>query len=257
MTLPHFLAGPGTLDEVCRGGEVVIEGPEARHAVSVRRIGVGESVRVGDGAGRVVTGEVTGVASASPGATALLAVRADEVVDEPAPDPRFVLVQALAKHDRDLQAIEAATEIGVDAVIPWQAARSIVRWRGSRGDKARAKWQAMVTSAAKQSRRAWVPLVEPAVTTALLVARFRDQSGPVASVLVLHEDATEPLAAVALPVTGDVVVIVGPEGGIDPDELDSLVAAGAHAVRLGSSVLRSSSAGPAALAVLSAASRWR
>jgi 16S rRNA (uracil1498-N3)-methyltransferase len=141
----------------------------------------------------------------------------------------------------------------VDEVVPWQASRSIVQWRGERGDKARRKWESTVAAAAKQSRRARVPVVGQLVTTKSLAARI----GGAAAAYVLHEDATQSLAAQALPQDGDVLVVVGPEGGITADEVTAFEAAGALTVRLGDTVLRSSSAGPAALAVLSAASRWR
>jgi RNA methyltransferase, RsmE family len=78
-----------------------------------------------------------------------------------------------------------------------------------------------------------------------------------ACALVLHESADRPLAGFDLPDAGDVVVVVGPEGGIAPEELDAFVEAGALTVRLGETVLRTSSAGAAALAVVSAATRWR
>ncbi len=200
-----------------------------------------------DGSGRAVEGEVVGVERDA------LDLRVDEVRDEPEPAPRFVLVQALAKGERDDQAIESATECGVDEVVPWQAARSIVQWRGERGEKARRKWDAVLVAATKQSRRTRRPVLGPTVTTAGLVERAREA----ALVLVLHEDAEAPLAGVALPDAGDVLVVVGPEGGIAPEEVAALEAGGARTVRLGSTVLRASSAGPAALAVLSAASRWR
>jgi len=137
--------------------------------------------------------------------------------------------------------------------VPWQASRSVVQWRGERGEKARRKWDAVLVAATKQSRRTRRPVLAPTAATADLVERVRRSS----AAFVLHEAATTPLAEVVLPAEGDVLVVVGPEGGIAPDELEALAAAGATAVRLGSTVLRSSSAGPAALAVLSAASRWR
>jgi 16S rRNA (uracil1498-N3)-methyltransferase len=164
-----------------------------------------------------------------------------------------VLVQALAKGDRDEQAIEAATELGVDEVVPWQAGRSIVVWRGERAAKAHRKWGSVVLAAAKQSRRATVPVVAPVAHRRGVTELVRQAS----LALVLHEDASTALATVALPPDGDVLLVVGPEGGIAPDELEAFTGAGARAVRLGDTVLRSSSAGPAALAVLSAAGRWR
>jgi 16S rRNA (uracil1498-N3)-methyltransferase len=182
-----------------------------------------------------------------------LRLRLQAITLERQPDPRLVLVQALAKGDRDEQAIEAATELGVDEVVPWQAARSIVIWRGERAVRSLRKWESVVLAAAKQSRRSRVPVVSDPAGLAALTARIETS----ALSLVLHEDARLPLAGLALPESGEVLVIVGPEGGVAPDELSAFVAAGAVPVRLGLNVLRSSSAGPAALAVLSAAERWR
>jgi 16S rRNA (uracil1498-N3)-methyltransferase len=247
MTLPLFLVDPALLDGVADGAPVTLDGAEGRHAATVRRIAAGEQVMLADGAGLRVTCDVVGAGKAE------LALRVVAVRRDAEPQPRFVLVQALAKGDRDDQAIEAATEFGVDEVVPWQAARSIVQWRGERGDKARRKWESTVLAATKQSRRSRTPVVAGLATTKDLVARM----GGAAAAYVLHEDATQSLAAQALPDTGDVLVVVGPEGGITPEEVAAFEAAGAVTVRLGDTVLRSSSAGPAALAVLSAAGRWR
>ena len=247
MTLPLFAVEPGALAGVAPGDPLVLDGAEGRHAATVRRIGPGERLYVADGRGTRVEAVVEG---AEPG---LLRLRVEAVEVQPEPAPRFVLVQALAKGDRDDDAIEAATEIGVDEVVPWQAGRSIVQWRGARGEKARGKWQNVLEAASKQSRRSRVPALAPLATTRMVAERI---SGAAAA-YVLHEDATTPLAAQVLPGSGDVLVVVGPEGGITPEELASFEAAGAVAVRLGTTVLRSSSAGPAALAVLSASGRWR
>jgi len=149
--------------------------------------------------------------------------------------------------------IEAATELGVDEIAPWQAGRSIVVWRGERAVRSLRKWESVVLAATKQSRRTRVPLVSGLANQASVIARIE----AAALALVLHEDAQQPLAGLELPRSGDVTVIVGPEGGVAPDELSAFCAAGAVAVRLGPNVLRSSSAGPAALAVISAAGRWR
>jgi len=247
VTLPLFLVAPERLAGVRVGGSVVLDGPEGRHAATVRRIGVGESVLLSDGRGSRATAEVVAAGKAE------LDLVVTAVEEDPEPALRLVLVQALAKADRDDQAIESATELGVDEVVPWQAARSIVVWRGDRAAKALRKWESVVTAAAKQSRRSRVPVVAGPVGQRGLVERIRGS----ALALVLHEDAMAPLAGQVLPDAGDVLVVVGPEGGISPEELAAFESAGAVPVRLGSTVLRSSSAGPAALAVLSAASRWR
>ncbi|HET8616341.1 MAG TPA: 16S rRNA (uracil(1498)-N(3))-methyltransferase [Actinomycetales bacterium] len=250
MTAPLFLLEPGDLSEVAPGDTLLLDGSEGRHAATVRRIGVGEKVDVGDGAGAVARCEVREVVGAERReGLRLLVLAVDEV---PVPDLRFVLVQALAKGGRDDLAIETATELGVDEVVPWQAARSVVVWRGPRGEKAQASWVSTVRAAAKQSRRPRVPVVAPVETSRELA----DRVSAAALAVVLHEDAPTPLGSLALPDVGDVVLVVGPEGGISPDELRQLSDAGAVSARLGPHVLRSSTAGPAALAVLSAAARW-
>jgi 16S rRNA (uracil1498-N3)-methyltransferase len=249
VSLPLFVAGAGALDTAAAGRSLVLDGDEGRHAAAVRRIRAGEQVDVADGAGRVARCRVERAERDR------LLLTVETVREEPARLPRLVLAQALAKGGRDELAVETATEFGVDAVVPWQAARSVVRWTdGDRSERGRRRWAATVLAAAKQSRRATVPAVEPPATTADLVAR----AGAGGCVLVLHEDAVEPLTAVPLPDgVPEVLLMVGPEGGIGDDELAPLVAAGARAVRLGPEVLRSSSAGPAALAVLSARlGRW-
>lgn len=247
MTLPLHLLPTDGLAGRGVGDVVVLDGPEGRHAATVRRTRVGEHLLLTDGAGLRVEAEVVAVGAGT------LDLRVVSVTSDPEPSPRLVLVQALAKNDRDDQAIEAATECGVDEVVPWQASRSVVQWRGDRGDKAWRKWDAVLVAATKQSRRTRRPVLAPAATSAQLSARI----GAAAAAFVLHEDARMPLAGVTLPASGDVVVVVGPEGGISPEELAAFEAAGAVTVRLGDTVLRSSSAGPAALAVLSAMCRWR
>ena len=212
MTLPLHLMAPEALAGRGVGDVVRLDGPEGRHAATVRRTRVGEHLLLTDGAGLRVEGEVVAVGSGT------LDLRVVSVATDPAPSPRFVLVQALAKNDRDDQAVEAATECGVDEVVPWQASRSVVQWRGERGEKARLKWDAVLVAATKQSRRTRRPVLAPTAGTADLVARVRDA----AAAYVLHEDATLPLAGVTLPAAGDVVLVVGPEGGVSPEELASL-----------------------------------
>jgi 16S rRNA (uracil1498-N3)-methyltransferase len=247
VTLPLFLVAPELVGDAVPGTPLVLDGPEGRHAATVRRIGAGEQVVLADGRGLRVTCEVVQAGHGE------LRLRVVEARREPEASPRLVLVQALAKGDRDDQAVEAATELGADEIVPWQAARCIVQWRGERGDKARRKWETTVVAASKQSRRSRVPVVAELATTPGLLARVKAAT----AAYVLHEDAVNTLATQAVPTDGDVLCIVGPEGGITPEEVAALESAGAVTVRLGQTVLRSSSAGPAALAVLSAAGRWR
>jgi 16S rRNA (uracil1498-N3)-methyltransferase len=251
MTAPVFVAEPGRLDECRPGGTFLLDGTEGRHAGVVQRKAPGERVDVVDGRGVRLVGTVRAVGPDG------VTVAVQDVVREPRPDVRLVLVQALAKGDRDELAIEAATEVGVDDVVPWQADRSVVVWRGERAARSRARWLGTVRTAAKQSRRAWLPGVDHALDTKALAARTGEVVAGGGAVLVLHEDATAPLAQAALPTAGDVLVVVGPEGGIGDDELARLVAAGARPVRLGPHVLRTSTAGPVALALLATRlGRW-
>ena len=172
---------------------------------------------------------------------------------EPAPSPRLVVVQALAKGDRGETAVETLSEVGADVVVPWTAARSVTQWRAERGEKARQRWVNVARAAGKQSRRARHLEVAPLAGTDEVVALLRSAALPV----VLHEQAAAPLARVQVPTAGDVVVVVGPEGGLTEREVETFLAAGAGAYLLGPSVLRTSTAGTVAAAVLLARSgRW-
>ncbi|MCI9856838.1 16S rRNA (uracil(1498)-N(3))-methyltransferase [Microbacterium proteolyticum] len=229
------------------GDDVTLTGAEAHHAAAVRRVRVDEAVTLGDGRGTWLEGLVT---AATP---KHVDVRVTAREDRPAAAPRFVLVQALAKGDRDELAVQAATELGVDAIVPWQAARSVSRW-DAKADKGIARWRTIVREAAKQAHRAWIPEVEGVARTADLVAL-----AGTALVLVLEPSASDRLTVVADEAADgrDVVLVVGPEGGIAPEELSALEAVGARLVRLGDTVLRTSTAGAAAISVLSAAhGRW-
>nr|WP_246383516.1 16S rRNA (uracil(1498)-N(3))-methyltransferase [Microbacterium proteolyticum] len=229
------------------GDAVSLTGSEAHHAAAVRRVRVDETVTLGDGRGAWLEGIVT---AATP---KQVDVRVTARTDLPAAAPRFVLVQALAKGDRDELAVQAATELGVDAIVPWQAARSVSRW-DAKADKGIARWRTIVREAAKQAHRAWIPEVEGVARTTDLVTM-----AGTALVLVLEPSASDRLTVVASEAVDgrDVVLVVGPEGGIAPEELSALTDAGARLVRLGDTVLRTSTAGAAAISVLSAAhGRW-
>ncbi|MDQ1552565.1 MAG: rRNA (uracil1498-N3)-methyltransferase, partial [Actinomycetota bacterium] len=223
----------------------VVTGPEARHAVTVSRLAIGEQVRVGNGSGVVASGTVTAVA---PGE---FSFQVDVLQTIERPSPAIWLVQALAKGDRDELAIQAATELGVDGLIPWTASRSISRWEGAKVAKGQERWSAVVREATKQSARAWLPEVAPLVNTKQLAALGEDTR-----MIVLDPLAETSLISVE-PDGRDIVLVVGPEGGISPAEFDTLYAAGATGARLGDGILRTSTAGPAAIAVLSAKlGRW-
>lgn len=246
MTLPVF-HDPGVADAAV-GEEVVLTGDEARHAAVVRRIRPGEHIVLTDGSGTTAVVEVHATARTS------LTGTVREAVTVPAEQPRLVVVQALAKGDRGEQAVEMLTEVGVDVVVPWPASRSVAVWRGERAAKSLAKWRTTAREAAKQSRRAWFLRVAEPAGTPEVAALLREA----ALAVVLHEEGPVGLADVDVPAAGDVVVVVGPEGGITDEELAAFTAAGAEPMRMGSSVLRTSTAGvAAAAALLSRTARWR
>jgi 16S rRNA (uracil1498-N3)-methyltransferase len=223
------------------GDQFRLDGPEGHHAATVQRLRVGEGLLLGDGRGGTATAVVTAVGRG----TLDVAIRARAYAEPP--DPRIVVVQGIAKGDRGELAVQAMTEVGVDEIVPWSAARSVARWKD---DRPLHRWRATSREAAKQARRPWVPEVSEAVTTAALARR----AGPL---LVLHEEAATRLSAVDLPTGGELTLVVGPEGGIAPEELATLEAAGAVPVRLGTEVLRTSTAGVAAVSALSVRlGRW-
>ncbi|MGR8010608.1 16S rRNA (uracil(1498)-N(3))-methyltransferase [Streptomyces hypolithicus] len=239
MTAPVFV-----VDAVPAKGPYVLEGPEGRHAVSVKRLHAGEDVVLTDGLGA----GAAAVVLAAEGKDRLV-VEVRDVTAEPQPAPRITVVQALPKGDRGELAVETMTETGVDVIVPWQASRCITQWRGERGAKALAKWRATAREAGKQSRRLRFPEVAEAATTKQVAALLATAD----FAAVLHEDPTvgsEALATAGLPAAGSLVLVVGPEGGVSPDELAVFAAAGAKPYRLGRSVLRTSTAGTAATALL-------
>ena len=236
--------------EKLSGSSIRLDGPEGRHAALVRRMRPGERVDLTDGAGRFAECVVR---SAGGSGDPVLDLDVLEHRSIPRPQPSITVVQALAKGDRGELAVEMMTEIGVDVIVPWSASRSIVQWRGDRGEKALAKWRSTAAEAAKQSRRLWWPQIAEPATTAQ-VARLLEKAARAA---ILHEDADGSLADLTIDHEGDVVLVVGPEGGISPEELRAFAEAGAVAYRMGPTVLRTSTAGTAAAAVLLARSgRW-
>lgn len=269
------------LPEAHAGAEVPVASAVAHH-IRVSRIAADEEFDLVDGEGRRLRVVLAAQAESDTAPDAAheaarsgrgrrrsrteaagpLAVQVIAVTHESIGSPELVLIQALAKGDRDEQAIESATEIGVDRVVPWAAARSIADWPSHKEQKQTARWQALLDSATQQSRRSQAPCLEPLVRGRKVLATLRDDD----LVLVLHEDATEHLADVldglrtesADEGFGRLVLVVGPEGGISPEELTAFRDAGARPVLLGPTVLRASSAGPAGLALAQVAlGRWR
>ncbi|MEV4483605.1 16S rRNA (uracil(1498)-N(3))-methyltransferase [Micromonospora coxensis] len=244
MSAPLFL-----VEALPTGDSVTLDGPEGHHAATVQRLRVGEELLLADGRG----GTATAVVRAVGRGTLDLTVTSRGYVD--ADVPRLVVVQGIAKGDRGELAVQAMTEVGVDEIVPWAASRSVTQWRGERGVRARDKWVATAREAAKQARRPWLPVVAGAPDEP--TARVARRIAGAGAAFVLHEEADDRLTTVELPATGEIVLVVGPEGGIAPVELDAFTAAGARPVRLGPSVLRTSTAGVAALTVLATRlGRW-
>ncbi|MGY5764658.1 16S rRNA (uracil(1498)-N(3))-methyltransferase [Brachybacterium sp. DNPG3] len=269
-TPPGFLVLDGALETARAGDALVLAGEEGRHAAKVARIGAGERVLLTDAPGRQVLAEVS-------------AARKEELdlvllADPSAPaarSPRLTLVQALATGGRDEQAIESATELGVDRIVPWIAERSVSVWRGEKLRKGRARWEGTVRAAVKQCRRPGIPVVEEPVAGTAVIGTVREAAARGALVLALHEQESVGLMSLAADLRAlapgaasgaapgsaaaieEIVLVVGPEGGISERELDALREAGARSVLLGPEVLRTSTAGPAAIAVISTlVGRW-
>jgi 16S rRNA (uracil1498-N3)-methyltransferase len=225
----------------------VLTGQEGRHATTVRRHAPGEEVYLTDGAGTVAQCVVR---AARPGELELTVLRRQA---EPRPDPALTVVQAIPKGERGELAVELLTEVGADLIVPWAAERCVAQWRGDRAAKSVARWRSTAQQAAKQSRRAWIPGIGEPADLAGVAARVRAS----ALAVVLDADAPDRLADLGLPGSGEIVLVVGPEGGITPAEQHALAAAGAASARLGPSVLRTSSAGVVAAGfVLSRTGRW-
>lgn len=239
---PYFL-----VEALPPPGPFVLGGAEGRHASVVRRLRAGEVLVLSDGAGRLAPATVLTVQRGS------VELTVGAPVEVPSPALRVTVVQALPKGERSELAVELATEAGVDALVPWSASRCVARWPGDKAAKGVERWRTVAREAAKQSRRASVPVVAPLsgnAEVAALIARS-------AVALVLHEAGSVPLTDVELPSSGELVLVVGPEGGISPEELAQFTTAGARVVRLGREVLRTSTAAAVALGALGAlTARW-
>jgi len=228
-------------------GECLLDGAEGRHAAAVRRTRVGERVMLTDGNGCCCPATVSAVQKYS------LTLATGPVMRIRRPDLLVTVVQALPKGDRSDLAVDLLTEAGADGIVPWQAARCVARWTADRADRGVDKWRTVAREAAKQSRRAWTPQVHPLTTTGGVVELIAAAD----AALVLHEAESRPLTDVPLPTAGELLLVVGPEGGVAPEEIDAFAAAGAVPVRLGHQVLRTSTAGTVALGALGVLTgRW-
>ncbi|GAB3727358.1 16S rRNA (uracil(1498)-N(3))-methyltransferase [Amycolatopsis oliviviridis] len=246
-TLPVFLT-----DTLPGSGRITLDGEEARHAATVRRLRAGERLVLSDGEGGMARCVVEAVQT---GRDAALTLAIEEHWTEEPPAQRVIVAQALAKGDRGELAVELATEAGADAIVPWRAARSVARWEeGTRGDKALNRWRGTARAAAKQARRAHIPEVAEPVTTRELA----ELAQTVSRALVLESGIATRLTEIQLPAQGDILLVVGPEGGITDEELTTLTDAGATAIRLGPTVLRTSTAAAVALGALGVLTeRWK
>jgi 16S rRNA (uracil1498-N3)-methyltransferase len=240
---PVFVAGAADL----AGEHFTLRGREGKHASTVRRLAPGERVDVTDGSGAVAE---CVVAAARPGELELTVLTRRTVARSA---PQVTVLQAIPKGDRGELAVELLTEVGADIIVPWAAERSVAVWRGDRAARSEARWRSAAEEAAKQSRRAWFPEITEQADLAAATGHVAGAS----QAIVLDPDAAEPLSAIALPTEGDIVLVVGPEGGISPAEADAFLRAGAKPARLGPTVLRASTAGVVAAGiVLCQTSRW-
>jgi 16S rRNA (uracil1498-N3)-methyltransferase len=233
------------------GGVAVIDGDEGFHAASVRRLRPGEELVLSDGAGTVADCVVQSADKRS------LTARVLAFRTVPLPRPPVTVVQAIPKSERSELAIELATEAGADEFVAWQAQRCVARWDGDRAANGLRRWRAVARSAARQSRRAWIPDVSGPMSTEALCSYLTQQIGAGAVVLVLHESADVPITEETVAQASSVILLVGPEGGISDPEITALMNAGAVTVRLGPTVLRTSTAAAVALGALGVLTpRW-
>jgi 16S rRNA (uracil1498-N3)-methyltransferase len=224
------------------GSKIRIAGAEAKHAMSVRRLQVGEAIAVSDGQGNKARGKVSQLSKD------FLELDVESLEKLERPTPKLVLVQALAKGDRDEMAVQACTELGIQTVIPWQSERSVSIWKPEKQDKHRVRWQTIATEAAKQSLRPFIPVVEQVLGTRELAERLKQFD----LTLVLDPTSTTPLTGISVAGHQSIAIVVGPEGGISPEELEVFRSAGLSLVGLGSGILRTSTAGVAVVSYLQA-----
>lgn len=232
------------VDQLSAGTTQELGGDEGHHAVAVMRLGIGEQIKIADGAGNWVSGTITEVNKKS------LKIDVAQRGSAQAGKPELIVVQAVTKSDRTKEMLELLTVGGADQIIPWQAERCISKWKSDSAQK----WQSAIKDAAKQSRRVKLPVLGDEVTTNQLIKLFQ----PADKVVILHESADTGISQLNLSNEfARVILIIGPEGGVSDNEISQLESAGAVTARMGELVLRSAHAGFAALsAVQSSIGRW-
>lgn len=240
MSAQVYLTPAGTLPEGINAFELT--GDEANHAVKVKRTEIGELIEIVDGQGVRICGTVSQVTKKS------LTLDVKTRIVESKPDLTLTVAQAIAKGDRADLALELLTEVGVDYILPWKAEFAIAKWEDQA--KGKSKWQATVAQASKQSRRSWIPLVHDLVSGEKLATLAKQFDVAV----VLHESAKQSFAQIPLPQSGSVLLIVGPEGGISPKELEQFKEL--SQVRMGKTVMRTSTAGAIAAGAILSKTRW-
>lgn len=233
------------------GQYALVDGDEGFHAATVRRIRPGEALVLSDGTGTLARCQVAETSKREFSALVL------ERWTAARPSPAVTVVQGIPKSERSELAVELATEAGADDFLAWQAERCVARWDGERAEKGLRRWRAVARSAARQSRRPYIPDVGGPISTSALAALVADRVGAGGLVLALHESADRPLAELPVAQADSITLIVGPEGGISDGELDVLTRSGATAVRLGPTVLRTTTAAAVALGALGVlTTRW-
>lgn len=240
-------------DDLPSVGDIgTLDGPEGKHAATVRRVRPGERLIVADGRGIGVAAEVISVDKGTLDYRVL-----DRFVDEPA-RPTVTVVQGLPKSERSELAVDLATEAGVETIVPWQAGRCVARWDTGKAAKGVARWRAVATAAAKQSRRLTIPQVTDLHSTADVVALVRRVVTGGGCALALHEAGAVAIGSLNLRERTEIVLIIGPEGGLSDDETEAFAAAGATPTVLGPTVLRTSTTAAVALGAIGVLTdRWK
>lgn len=231
-------------DQISTGQRQVLENEEAHHAIKVLRLNIGEVIKISDGVGNWVSGPIVEIAKKE------LFVSITERGEIQAAKPELVLVQAITKSDRNKEMLELAVEAGVNRIIPWQSERSISKWQSD----SEQKWQVGIKQSCKQARQVKLPQLMQVMSTSEVITSI----GEGGFGIVFHEEASTKFSDLTIPNSqSSVYLVIGPEGGINEQELLSFQNNGSKVVRLGDTVLRSAHAGFAALsAVQTKLGRW-